>query len=101
MASSACAFGGSLALAMRSPRRHFAEPQDNGAPSTTHAKSWRVRLARLTDRQVIVLFADQACDALARSRKRPPIVKPVTAEHFSTASTHRGSEIGADPLHFR
>src|SRR5436190_18966224 len=88
MASSVCAFAVSPA-----PATSFISP-----PSYRTSRQWRcvysarqqkepVRRLRKGLARFVVVLADEESDVqLGISRKRPPIAKPTTPRHFSTAS---------------
>src|SRR2546429_8169167 len=92
MASSVCAFAVSPA-----PATSFISP-----PSYRTSRQWRcvysarqqkepVRRLRKGLARFVVVLADEESDVqLGISRKRPPIAKPTTPRHFSTASTLAG-----------
>src|SRR5881275_964300 len=92
MASSVCAFAVSPA-----PATSFISP-----PLYRTSRQWRcvysarqqkdpVRRLRKGLARFVVVVADEESDVqLGISRKRPPIAKPTTPRHFSTASTHLG-----------
>src|SRR5437660_1795999 len=92
MASSVCAFAVSPA-----PATSFISP-----PLYRTSRQWRcvysarqqkepVRRLRKGLARFVVVLADEESDVqLGISRKRPPIAKPTTPRHFSTASTHLG-----------
>src|SRR5438477_12376995 len=89
MASSVCAFAVSPA-----PATSFVSP-----PLYRTSRQWRcvcsarqqkdpVRRLRKGLARFVVVLADEESDVqLGISRKRPPIAKPTTPRHFSTAST--------------
>src|SRR5438128_8399462 len=89
MASSVCAFAVSPA-----PATSFISP-----PLYRTSRQWRcvysarqqkepVRRLRKGLARFVVVLADEESDVqLGISRKRPPIAKPTTPRHFSTAST--------------
>src|SRR5438874_11381260 len=91
MASSVCAFAVSPA-----PATSFISP-----PLYRTSRQWRcvysarqqkepVRRLRKGLARFVVVLADEESDVqLGISRKRPPIAKPTTPRHFSTASTHK------------
>src|SRR5437868_15057384 len=93
MASSVCAFAVSPA-----PATSFISP-----PLYRTSRQWRcvysarqqkepVRRLRKGLARFVVVLADEESDVqLGISRKRPPIAKPTTPRHFSTASTLIGS----------
>src|SRR5256885_16804015 len=93
MASSVCAFAVSPA-----PATSFISP-----PLYRTSRQWRcvysarqqkepVRRLRKGLARFVVVLADEESDVqLGISRKRPPIAKPTTPRHFSTASTQSGS----------
>src|SRR5213079_3536173 len=92
MASSVCAFAVSPA-----PATSFISP-----PLYRTSRQWRcvysarqqkepVRRLRKGLARFVVVLADEESDVqLGISRKRPPIAKPTTPRHFSTASTQLG-----------
>src|SRR2546430_11501808 len=92
MASSVCAFAVSPA-----PATSFISP-----PSYRTSRQWRcvysarqqkepVRRLRKGLARFVVVLADEESDVqLGISRKRPPIAKPTTPRHFSTASVKNG-----------
>src|SRR5205807_10432535 len=93
MASSVCAFAVSPA-----PATSFISP-----PLYRTSRQWRcvysarqqkepVRRLRKGLARFVVVLADEESDVqLGISRKRPPIAKPTTPRHFSTASVKLGS----------
>src|SRR6266550_869711 len=93
MASSVCAFAVSPA-----PATSFISP-----PLYRTSRQWRcvysarqqkepVRRLRKGLARFVVVLADEESDVqLGISRKRPPIAKPTTPRHFSTASVKTGS----------
>src|SRR5438874_3980449 len=90
MASSVCAFAVSPA-----PATSFISP-----PLYRTSRQWRcvysarqqkdpVRRLRKGLARFVVVLADEESDVqLGISRKRPPIAKPTTPRHFSTASVN-------------
>src|SRR6266436_2705008 len=96
MPSSVCAFAVSPA-----PATSFIWP-----PLYRTSRQWRcvysarqqkepVRRLRKGLARFVVVLADEESDVqLGISRKRPPIAKPTTPRHFSTASTYTGSRPG-------
>src|SRR2546421_6908709 len=92
MASSVCAFAVSPA-----PATSFISP-----PLYRTSRQWRcvysarqqkepVRRLRKGLARFVVVLADEESDVqLGISRKRPPIAKPTTPRHFSTASVKTG-----------
>src|SRR5947209_10876193 len=110
MASSVCAFAVSPA-----PATSFISP-----PLYRTSRQWRcvysarqqkepVRRLRKGLARFVVVLADEESDVqLGISRKRPPIAKPTTPRHFSTASTQLRhliaggiSQSGPSPLSVR
>src|SRR6266446_2782461 len=93
MASSVCAFAVSPA-----PATSFISP-----PLYRTSRQWRcvysarqqkepVRRLRKGLARFVVVLADEESDVqLGISRKRPPIAKPTTPRHFSTASVKTGN----------
>ena len=83
------AFAVSPASRRVSPRRHGAEPQDVGAALTRPANRWSVRVDCVSGMAIwSVVFAGQGGDAQpGASPNASSIAKPITAGHFSTAST--------------
>src|SRR3989440_12870293 len=95
MASSVCAF-----VVPPAPATSFISP-----PLYRTSRQWRcvysarqqkepVRRLRKGLARFVVVLADEESDVqLGISRKRPPIAKPTTPRHFSTASTLNGPRL--------
>src|SRR5438132_13943291 len=92
MASSVCAFAVSPALATSfiSPPSYRTSRQWRCVYSARQQKEPVRRLRKGLGRFVVVLADEESDVQLGISRKRPPIAKPTTPRHFSTASTRSG-----------
>src|SRR5947207_15776567 len=90
MAASVCAFAVSPAPATSfiSPPMYRTSRQWRCAYSARQQKDPVRRLRKGLARFVVVLADEESDVQLGISRKRPPIAKPTTPRHFSTASTH-------------
>src|SRR3989442_10871060 len=92
MASSLCAFAVSPvpATSFISPPLYRTSRQWRCVYSARQQKEPVRRLRKGLARFVVVLADEESDVQLGISRKRPPIAKPTTPRHFSTASTHLG-----------
>src|SRR6266550_9323241 len=93
MASSVCAFAVSPAPATSfiSPPLYRTSRQLRCVYSARQQKEPVRRLRKGLARFVVVLADEESDVQLGISRKRPPIAKPTTPRHFSTASVKNGS----------
>src|SRR5438874_12013350 len=93
MASSVCAFAVSPAPATSfiSPPLYRTSRQWRCVYSARQQKDPVRRLGKGLARFVVVLADEESDVQLGISRKRPPIAKPTTPRHFSTASVKNGS----------
>src|SRR2546421_10615121 len=92
MASSVCAFAVSPAPATSfiSPPLYRTSRQWRCVSSARQQKEPVRRLRKGLARFVVVLADEESDVQLGISRKRPPIAKPTTPRHFSTASVNFG-----------
>src|SRR3989442_13863119 len=93
MASSLCAFAVSPvpATSFISPPLYRTSRQWRCVYSARQQKDPVRRLRKGLARFVVVLADEESDVQLGISRKRPPIAKPTTPRHFSTASVKNGS----------
>src|SRR2546422_1451857 len=97
MASSVCAFAVSPAPAtsLISPPLYRTSRQWRCVYSARQQKEPVRRLRKGPARFVVVLADEESDVQLGISRKRPPIAKPTTPRHFSTASAKLGHQLSA------